>query len=104
MRQFNESQKKNDSVETAVYKDSSILGQEYQVKNKNWDGLGVTDEKSDYEGWDGGDWESYFAKIRISDGQAAAEAELNRMTQAGLIPNNMVAMAAIGARGGRMGH
>ncbi len=57
-----------------------------------------------YADWNGGDWEHYFAHIRQTEGQAAAEAELNRMTQEGLIPKNMVAMAAAGARGSSGGH
>ena len=63
-----------------------------------------TESKDDYADWDAGDWEGYFASIRHSEGKTSAEAELNRMTKAGLIPNNMVAFAAIGARGGGGGH
>lgn len=62
------------------------------------------DEKAKYAEWSGGDWESYFAQIRQSEGQAAAEQELNEFTRKGLIPQNMVSLAAIGARGGKLGH
>ena len=58
----------------------------------------------DYSSWDQGDWEGYFAAIRQSEGQAAAEEELRYFTSKGLIPNSMVAYAAIGARGGMKGH
>ena len=59
---------------------------------------------SDYADWDAGDWEGYFARIRQSEGKAAAQEELQYFTSNGLIPTNMVNYAAIGARGGQMGH
>lgn len=58
----------------------------------------------DYSDWDAGDWEGYFARIRQSEGEAAAQEELQHFTSKGLIPKNMVTYAAIGARGGQMGH
>ncbi len=58
----------------------------------------------DYSSWDQGDWEGYFASIRQSEGQAAAEEELRYFTKNGLIPQKMVNYAAIGARGGQKGH
>lgn len=60
--------------------------------------------KKYYADWDGGDWEAYFASIRQSEGQAAAEKELQYFTSNGFIPTNYVNMAAIGARGGSKGH
>lgn len=57
-----------------------------------------------YDDWTAGDWEGYFAAIRQSEGRAAAEEELNDLIRAGKIPKNMVNYAAIGARGGAMGH
>ena len=57
-----------------------------------------------YANWDAGDWEGYFANIRQTEGQAAAQEELSYFTSKGLIPNNMVNYAAIGVRGGQMGH
>jgi murein DD-endopeptidase MepM/ murein hydrolase activator NlpD len=57
-----------------------------------------------YVNWDAGDWERYFAYIRQKEGQAAAQEELSYFTSTGLIPKNMVNYAAIGARGGQMGH
>ena len=59
---------------------------------------GVSDD-FDYSDWDGGDWESYFAYIRQSEGTAAAEYELKRLNRAGLIPAEYVVMASSGARG-----
>lgn len=64
----------------------------------------VKDTKDDYADWDAMDWQSYFANIRSSEGQAAAESELNRMSRAGLIPKNLISAAASGARGGKLGH
>ena len=61
------------------------------------------EDEPDYSDWDAGDWESYFSQIRQSDGKAAAEEELKRMTKKGLIPEKMITYAAIGARG-RLGH
>lgn len=53
--------------------------------------------------FDGPDWEAYFANIRQSDGKSAAEAEMSRLSKAGILPNNMTYYAAIGARGS-LGH
>jgi uncharacterized membrane protein YgcG len=64
---------------------------------------GSVESASDYADWEYGDWESYFAKIRNSEGKSAAEAELNRMSKAGYIPQNMIVAASIGARGS-LGH
>jgi murein DD-endopeptidase MepM/ murein hydrolase activator NlpD len=58
----------------------------------------------EYSDWDAGDWESYFAQIRQSEGKAAAEEELKYFTSNGLIPTKFVNYGAIGARGGSMGH
>lgn len=57
-----------------------------------------------YKDWDAGDWESYFAQIRQSEGKAAAQEELKYFTDNGLIPQKFVNYGAIGARGGSMGH
>ena len=61
--------------------------------------------ETDYSDWDAADWEGYFATIRNdkTKGKAAAEAELDRMNKAGLIPKNMIVYASIGARGS-LGH
>ena len=64
----------------------------------------TADSNPDYSDWDAGDWEGYFARIRQSEGKAAAQEELNYFTANGLIPKNMVTYAANGARGGQMGH
>lgn len=58
----------------------------------------------DYSGWGAGDWESYFARIRQSEGKAAAEAELKDFLKKGLIPKKFIGVASSGARGGNMGH
>ena len=63
-----------------------------------------TEPKSAYDGWSAGTWEAYFAKIRQTEGQAAALEELQYFTKNGLIPQNMVTYASSGARGGQMGH
>ena len=60
--------------------------------------------KEYYADWDGGDWEGYFALIRQSEGREAAERELSEFTSKGFIPTQYVSFAAIGARGGAMGH
>lgn len=57
-----------------------------------------------YVGWDAGDWEGYFAKIRQKEGKAAAQEELNYFTSHGLIPKSKVVYAASGVRGGQTGH
>lgn len=63
-----------------------------------------TTQTSTYSNWSAGTWEAYFAKIRQTEGQAAALEELNYFTRNGLIPSNMVTYASSGARGGQMGH
>lgn len=66
---------------------------------------GVSEESSSlYSGWTAGDWESYFAQIRQSEGTSAAQEELKYFTSKGYIPQKMVTYAASGARGGKMGH
>lgn len=60
---------------------------------------------SDYAGWDGSDWENYFAQIRQSEGKEAAQTELQRMIKAGLIKNVVyITMATRGVAGGLPGH
>lgn len=56
---------------------------------------------ADYADWGALDWEGYFAEIRNGEGgsKAEAEEELDRMIAAGLIPQNMIYYASIGARG-----
>lgn len=58
----------------------------------------------DTSGWNAGQWESYFAQIRQTEGTAAAQKELNEMTSSGKIPTKYVASASSGARGGKLGH
>lgn len=61
-------------------------------------------EGVDTSGWNAGQWESYFAQIRQTEGTAAAQKELNQMTSSGEIPKKYVAAASSGARGGKLGH
>lgn len=61
------------------------------------------DEKALYADWDAGDWSTYFSQIRHKEGAAAAEKELNYFISQGLIPQKMLAVAAMGARGS-LGH
>lgn len=62
------------------------------------------DDGRQYADWKQGEWESYFAQIRQSEGQAAAEQEMNEFIKNGWIPQNMITAAALGARGGKLGH
>ena len=49
--------------------------------------------------WDAGDWEGYFATVRNIDGRAAAEEELLFYSNNGLLPDDMMYFARIGAQG-----
>ena len=60
--------------------------------------------KADTSDWNAGQWESYFAQIRQSEGTAAAQKELTQKTSSGEIPKKYVAAASSGARGGKLGH
>ena len=60
-------------------------------------------EEDLFADFDGVDWEAYFAEIRNSDGKSAAEAEMSRLSKAGILPDNMTYYASIGARGS-LGH
>lgn len=83
----------------------SSADEAYKILYGDLDLDGYKDQTTvDYSGWTAGDWEGYFAAIRQSEGKAAAEEELKTLTSKGLIPKNMVNYAAIGARGGQMGH
>lgn len=93
-RQYDESQKKSNV--TGSNKDNTVDVDDDEP-------VVEPEDKDTYADWDAGDWQSYFAQIRNSDGKSAAEEELNRMTKAGLIPKNMTSYAAIGARGS-LGH
>lgn len=77
-------------------------GNNQQVQNPEQ--TPVEETKDMYANWDGLDWEQYFSSIRQEEGQSAAEAELDRMNKAGLIPKSFVTYASSGARGGQMGH
>lgn len=63
----------------------------------------ANDDADLFADFDGGDWEAYFANIRNDDGKSAAEAEMSRLSKAGILPDNMTYYAAIGARGS-LGH
>ena len=60
--------------------------------------------KADTSDWNAGQWESYFAQIRQTEGTAAAQKELTQKTSSGEIPKKYVAAASSGARGGKLGH
>ena len=60
--------------------------------------------KADTSDWNAGQWESYFAQIRQTEGTAAAQKELTQKTSSGEIPTKYVAAASSGARGGKLGH
>lgn len=62
-----------------------------------------TESKATYAGWDAMDWNTYFTKIRLSDGASASQAELNRMIQNGYISKDKLYLASLGARG-KSGH
>ena len=102
VRRFDEEMKQKKNSEITVYDDETDYDDETSYDNDP--PVVEEDTKDDYAGWTEGDWEEYFARIRQTDGQAAAEEELNRMTKAGLIPTKMVSWGARGARGGRLGH
>ena len=68
------------------------------------DPVGDDPDANEYKDWDGLQWREFFDKIRLEDGQAAAEKELNDMASKGLIPQIYVPSAALGARGGKLGH
>ena len=73
-------------------------------------GNGVDDDtpyepkRSDYAAWGMGEWEAYFSAIRQTEGKAAAEEELKKLTGKGYIPQVYVSSAATGARGTSGGH
>ena len=133
VRQFNESQKVSQVGNTGDDDDKGVVDDEESGKVKytapaGWDtarikrfqeasGLvadGVWGAKTqaayepytkvNFSTFDAGDWEGYFASIRQSDGRAAAEEEIQLLVYMGLLPQNMVTYAAMGARGGQMGH
>ncbi len=58
----------------------------------------------DYSSWGAGDWEEFFANIRVNESIDAAQKELNDMKTKGLIPDNMITYADRGARGPLAGH
>ena len=66
-------------------------------------GTGNKDLYGLFKSYDATDWEGYFCAIRQAEGKAAAELELKQLNAKGLIPQNMVYYASIGARG-NLGH
>ena len=109
VRQYNEQfayQKEQDSIA------NDLAYKQLEAKKKDDDPIDPAKDPNNaayYSDWDAGDWEGYFAQIRNmpekdGGGRAAAEEELRYFTSKGLIPTNMVTYAAIGARGGQMGH
>lgn len=101
VRQYNDTMKFNKAQANKTSSSNTNKNNTQQNPQQN----PVQEETADmYAEWNGLDWEEYFASIRTSEGQSAAEAELDRMNKAGYIPKNMVTYAASGARGGQMGH
>lgn len=89
-------QRKREAANDYAYKMSSLKAKKEKEDDEVYE--------DDYSDWDAGDWESYFAQIRQSEGRSAAEEELQHFTSNGLIPKNMVTYGAIGARGSSRGH
>ena len=87
----------------ASQKAAGGLSAEEAYKKFVTNGTALEAEKARYANWDAGEWQSYFAQIRQTEGKAAAEQELQYFTSRGLIPKNMTTYAAIGARGS-LGH
>lgn len=69
---------------------------------KNYEDDDDDDKETDYSGWDGAKWETYFSYIRQEEGSEAALAEFNRLK--GKIPEEYVNMATIGVYGKTGGH
>ena len=111
IRQFNENLQFN---KDRAHKEDEHWNQEFELKKNNNNSVKDDDWSPDDTGddivddyfanFDAGDWESYFAQIRQSEGKSAAEAELNELAGKGIIPTNFIAMAAVGARGSGGGH
>ena len=85
---------------TTTYPGSNLASDPYRVFSE----VNVKTEKDLYKDFDGLDWQGYFATIRNTDGQSAAEKELEYFIENGLIPTNMVSLATIGVRGSMKGH
>lgn len=75
------------------------LAEVLAAANGNPNLSGVNPEQPDYSNWGDGEWEGFFANIRLTEGKEEAEEELNYFVENGLIPNEYIYMAAIGARG-----
>jgi hypothetical protein len=65
---------------------------------------GVSMNPEYYEDWDASDWNIYFTRIRKEEGAATAEAWLDLFAENGLIPKNMMSVAAYSARGNTEPH
>ena len=94
-------QRKKEASDELAYKYAALEAKE---SNDNDDDYEEEDFEPDYSDWDAGDWESFFAAIRQTEGRSSAEETLKEYTSKGLIPQNMVTYGAIGARGGLTGH
>lgn len=81
-----------------------VADQKWQMQFDAQYGTGGETE-IDTSGWSALDWEGYFAGIRNGENGSVEEAvvELERMIAEGLIPDDMIAYARIGAQGS-MGH
>lgn len=98
-------QQKAEAAQDYSYKMASLKAQyDYSEEDEGDVDEGAGGGEVDYSDWSKGDWHSYFSAIRQSEGQSAAEKELNELTRQGVIPKDMVVNAALGARGGKLGH
>lgn len=61
--------------------------------------VSLDEERKKYADWDGTMWYDHLSGMRVKYGKAAAEEELQRVIDEGFLPQNMVYLAAIGARG-----
>lgn len=118
LEEIEEDRRHNRITEEQAQQQIDIAKAELELKKKSYSSSGSSSTKKNnttttttttttsnsYANWSAGDWESYFAQIRQSEGKSAAEEELQYFINKGLIPKNMVSYGAIGARGGSMGH
>ena len=104
VRQFNFENKLGEFAKKKSSSSSSSTNRTNNNTNNNTQPNDTGSGKTDTSDWNAGQWESYFAQIRQTEGTAAAQKELNQKTSSGEIPKEYVAAASSGARGGKLGH
>ena len=99
--EWNEGIRQNELSSGKYGSTSSVNNNNNNIKQQPEKETEPVETAADYADWSALDWEGYFAEIRNGEGgsKAEAEEELNRMIEAGLIPQNMIYYASIGARG-----